>query len=83
MNEVQGEIFKTFIVKYVGRDMQYTFNNVEEPLDGLDENIYKDFWATKEKKMDQLFDESVTAEQNSLVPNDRSLKPIQNDPIDE
>ena len=59
-NEAQGEVFKTFIVKYVGNDMQYTFNNVEEPADGLDEDIYTNYWTKREEEVDRFVDESVS-----------------------
>lgn len=40
--------------------MQYTFNNVEEPADGLDEDIYTNYWTKREEELDRFVDESVS-----------------------
>lgn len=45
----EGETFKTFIVKYVDPDQQFTFNNVENPQDGIDADKILSQWKTNKK----------------------------------
>jgi len=41
------ETFNTFIVKYVGK-REFTFNNIDDPLDGTDKDVINNFWIDKE-----------------------------------
>ena len=46
VNEDQ-ETFNTFIVKYVGK-REFTFNNIDDPLDGTDKDVINNFWIDKQ-----------------------------------